>query len=183
MQEFAEATNQTVDEVSKKYNKTVENSENSGIIKLTDDEQRAINSYISSGSYVVNEKLRSGIALTPDETKFVADLESALVKMPKYSGNLSRSVYFDDNEKFTEFINKHKVGSTITYKAFTSTTKGSIYNDKANVQIYVKNAKSGADISKYNVAEQETLYKTNSKFIVENIGNYGNTIHIFLKEK
>lgn len=153
--EFAEATNQTVEQVREKYNKGVENtvvnpvknkvekSVDSDIINLTDDEQYAINSYISSGSYVVNEKLRNGITLTANETKLVADLETALDKMPKYSDNLSRSVYFDDNEKLAEFINGHKVGSTVTYRAFTSTTKGGIYNEKANVQIYIKNAKSG----------------------------------------
>ncbi|MCD7723748.1 MAG: minor capsid protein [Clostridiales bacterium] len=171
-----------VDDGDKSALQSIANLGESGIINLTDDEQYAINSYISSGSYVVNEKLRSGLKLTADETKFVADLETALDKMPKYSGNLSRSVYFDDSEKLATYIEQHKVGSTVTYEAFTSTTKGSVYNEKANVQIYIKNAKSGADISKYNVSEQEILYKTNSSFVVGKVKNIRGTFYIYLKE-
>lgn len=40
----------------------------------------------------------------------------------------------------------------------------------------------GADISKYNVAEQEILYKTNSSFVVNGIKKVDGITYMFLSE-
>lgn len=49
-----------------------------------------------------------------------------------------------------------------------STTKGQVYNEDGQVQIYIQNAHNGRDISSVNAHEQEVLYKTNQRFKVLN---------------
>jgi len=56
---------------------------------LSDDEKYALNQYISSKSYILNEKLRQGLPLTDEENNLIMNLDSALDKMPKYQGNLN----------------------------------------------------------------------------------------------
>ena len=49
-------------------------------------------SYISSGSYKINAKLRSGEELSEYEKRIVDGLDTALQKMPKYEGTVYRSL-------------------------------------------------------------------------------------------
>lgn len=84
-------------------------------------------------------------------------LNETLNKMPKYNDNLQRSVYF----KFEKVVEKY-------VKRFLSTTKGQVYNEDGQVQIYIQNAHNGRDISSVNAQEQEVLYKTNQRFKVLN---------------
>lgn len=60
-------------------------------IKLSEQEQHALNKYMSSESYVLNDKLRRG-KLSANEQKHVKNLDSALDKMPEYKGTVYRSV-------------------------------------------------------------------------------------------
>lgn len=131
---------------------------------LTLDEQKAINEYISSGSYTINEKLRNGIKLNKEEKQFVDNLEKALKKMPNYEGNLTRSLYFYSEEETKEFLKNYKIGDVIDFKEFISTTKGKIYNPEGQVQIVIVNSKKGRDIEKYNPKEKEVLYERKSMF-------------------
>ena len=55
-------------------------------IQLKDEELQAVNRYISSDSYIINEKLRNKEELTEDEKKWLANLDSALDTMPKAEG-------------------------------------------------------------------------------------------------
>lgn len=151
--------------------------------KINNTDIKAIYDYISSKSYVVNEKLRTGKKLSDAEKEMVANLNKALEKMPKYQGNLQRSLYFDDNEIVKDFLKQYKVGKTITYKEFLSTTKGDVYNPEGQVQIYIQDAKNGKDISTFNEAEQEVLYKNNSIFNVLNVMKNDGKYHILLGEK
>lgn len=84
-------------------------------------------------------------------------LNETLNKIPKYNDNLQRSVYF----KFEKVVEKY-------VKRFLSTTKGQVYNEDGQVQIYIQNAHNGRDISSVNAQEQEVLYKTNQRFKVLN---------------
>lgn len=59
---------------------------------LTQEEETAIMKYISSESYVINEKLRNRDNLSTTEQKLVNNLDSALEKMPKYEGTVYRSL-------------------------------------------------------------------------------------------
>lgn len=133
-------------------------------IKLTNEEQYALNKYMGFESYTYNEKLRNDIPLEENEIKILNDLDIALDKMPKYNGTVTRSVCINSDD-INYFLKNYKVGNIVKHKAYTSTTKGEIYNPDARVQMMIK-SKNGRDISKYNKEEQEILFKRNSKFNV-----------------
>ena len=103
--------------------------------------------------------------------------------MPSYKGNLQRSLEFRDNDSLNEFLANYEVGKTIKYNEFISTTKGDIYNPEGQVQIYIQDAKNGRDISVFNEAEQEVLYKNNSLFNVLKIKKSDGKYYILLGEK
>lgn len=152
--------------------------------KLSNDEQYAINQYImGSQSYIINEKLRKGISLTTEEKQFIMDLDSALQKLPKYKGDLSRSLIFDNDEDLMAFLNEHKAGNIVVYKEYLSTTFRDVYNPNGQVQIQVLNSENGRDMTAYNSGESEVLYERNSKFLVINIEkNTNGKYDIFVKE-
>lgn len=159
--------------------KYVTNSNDSGII-LTNKEQNAINKYISSDFYKINEKLRNGMELNNEEVNLVNDLDKTLNKMPTYNGLVSRSLQLD-KEQLEQFLKSCKIGEEIKYKAYTSTTAGDRYNDLSNVELYI-NSKNGKDIRRYNEEEQEILFKRNSLFKVKQIEKIKNTYHILLED-
>ena len=150
-------------EAENKLENTAESS------NITDIEKKAIYDYMSAKSYVVNEKLRTGVLLTEEESEFIANLDAALDKMPTYEGNLHRSLMFYSSEDIKEFMNRHTVGNKVTYEEYISTTKGEIYNPEGQVQIYIQDAKNGKDISALNEGENEILYKRNSSFSIVNV--------------
>ncbi len=149
-------------------------------IILTDKEQYAINKYISSDFYKINEKLRNNTKLSKTEKELAINLDKMLDKMPKYTGLVTRSLELN-SEQLEQFLKIHKVGRTIEYKAYTSTTSGERYNEISNVELYIE-SKNGRDIRKYNVEEQEILYIRKSKFTVREIKKIKNTYHILLEE-
>lgn len=132
--------------------------------KLSKDEIYAINKYIGFDSYTYNEKLRNNIELTPMEEEILNNLDSALEKMPKYNGEVTRSVSISLDD-MDYFLKDYKEGYIVKHKAYTSTTKGETYNKEASVQMYIK-CKNGRDISEYNPDEQEVLFIRNSRFKV-----------------
>lgn len=172
------------EDFKKKYMR-VQDSENvrSGIQKINDNEKKAVFDYMGFKSYVINEKLRNGSLLTNEEKRLINDLNSALDKMPSYKGNLQRSLEFRDNDSLNEFLANYEVGKTIKYNEFISTTKGDIYNPEGQVQIYIQDAKNGRDISVFNEAEQEVLYKNNSLFNVLKIKKSDGKYYILLGKK
>jgi hypothetical protein len=137
--------------------------------QLTKDERYSINKYIGFDSYTYNEKLRNDISLTAEEDKILNNLDSALKKMPKYKGNVTRSISIS-REDIDYFLKDYKEGNIIEYKAYTSSTIGDVYNPDARVQITIK-SKNGRDITKYNNDEQEILFIRNSKFKVLKVDN------------
>lgn len=149
-------------------------------IELSDDEQYAINYYVSPESYKINEALRDGLKITEQQEKIIKNLDGLLNKFPKYEGNVTRSLILD-KEELKKFLKNHKVGNNITYKAYTSTTVGNRYNDLSNVELHIK-SKNGRDIRKFNKEEQEILFKRNSKFQIINLKAIDNIYHIFMEE-
>ncbi|MCL5981740.1 MAG: phage minor head protein [Firmicutes bacterium] len=143
-------------------------------IKLDYGEEYAIKSYVSSESYKINEKLRNGLPLTPEDYTFTTNLDSALSKMPRYEGTLTRSLSFLDPRGMAEFLKQHKKGNIIKYDQYISTTKGAIYNPDALVQIIIIYATTGRDISAFNFAEKEILYERGSKFRVVDVNDTEN---------
>ncbi len=134
--------------------------------ELTHEEEGAIKTYISGDGYKINEFLRTGSTLTTFYKEVITNLDSALEKMPRYSGDLSRSLHFDDEESLHDFLQDHSVGNEVTYPAYTSTTFGDTYNPNGQVQIYIFDSSKGRDISNFNQGELEVLYERNSKFRV-----------------
>lgn len=135
-------------------------------MELTAEEKWVLNEYVSSGSYKINSLLRSGEELPEALYNLQKYLDSVLAKMPKYEGIVYRSLSFD-NDELLKFAYEHKVGSIVTYQAYTSTsTNISFYHENPTVimKIYSKN---GRDIRKYNPEENEVLYEKNMQFLVK----------------
>lgn len=148
--------------------------------KLNKEEQYAINKYISSDFYPINEKLRNKEELSKEEIALVLNLDNALDKLPRYEGMVRRSLELDENQ-LKEFLKKHSQNNIVPYEAYTSTTIGERYNTDSQVELYIY-SKNGINMLKYNSSEQEILYKRNSKFKVKNIEFLNTTYHILLEE-
>lgn len=136
-----------------------------GIMKLTDQEQWALNEYVSSGSYKINEALRSGEEITDEQKEFVRQLDSALSKMPLYEGLLIRSLDLQESE-LEEFLKAHQKGMKVQYSAYTSFSTKSGYHQNPEVQIIIKASAHGRDIRQWNPEEEEVLYERNANFKV-----------------
>ncbi|MGN1157749.1 MAG: phage minor capsid protein [Agathobacter sp.] len=167
------------------YAKTsLANSKQLDIMGLTDNEAHAINQYLSFESYLVNDKLRNGLELSELERMMVSNLDSALEKIPKYEGDLSRSLYFGDDEMVSEFLSQFIVGKDVTFREYISTTNSlELHNPDGEVQIFIQNAKNGRNLSGINKRESEVLYERGSKFDVVNIVEHDGKHYILLEEK
>ena len=164
------------DDFKKKYLKAVEPT-------VTETDKKAIFDYMGAKSYIVNDKLRNGRELTSEEVRFRIELDNALDKMPVYSGNLQRSVYFMNDDSVKEFLKDYTMGGTIVYKEYLSTTKGAVYNPDGQVQIYIQDSKNGKDISEFNGGEDEVLYKRESAFHIANMVEQNGVHYILLVEE
>lgn len=142
----------------------LQNQIKSSKIELSDDEQYAINQYVSSESYKINEILRNDLDFTKQQEELMNNLDKVLDKMPNYHGVVQRSIMLD-KEQIKKFLELHQEGNVIKYKAYTSATAGSRYNDFSNVELLIKSI-NGKDMRKYNKEEQEILFKRNTKFKV-----------------
>ena len=158
----------------------LQNKIDSSKIDLSSEEQYAINQYISSESYKLNEKLREQLELTEQQKILINNLDKALDKFPKYEGNVTRSIILD-KDTLKDFLKNHKEGNNVIYKSYTSTTVGNRYNDDSNIELHIK-SKSGRDIRKFNKEEQEILFKRNTKFQVISLKIINNIYHIFMEE-
>ncbi len=149
---------------------------------LTTENKHAIKSYVSSISYLINDALRNNFPLTNEQKEIVKNLDDALSKIHTYNGTLTRSVFFYDQQSINDFIEEYEVDEIVTAKQYLSTTKGSIYNPDAQVQLIILNSKNGINISAFNHEEDEVLYKRNSKFKVLRRYIKNNVIYIELEE-
>lgn len=150
--------------------------------RLTTENKHAIKSYVSSISYLINDALRNNYPLTNEQKEIVKNLDDALSKIHTYNGTLTRSVFFYDQQSINDFIEEYEVDEIVTAKQYLSTTKGSIYNPDAQVQLIILNSKNGINISAFNHEEDEVLYKRNSKFKVLRRYIKNNVIYIELEE-
>lgn len=157
----------------------------SDIIDITDEERYALNEYKSFRGFVINEQLRKvgKDKLSKEDKAIVNYLDSLLRKMPKYEGNLSRSLFFEDDKALNKFLGEHKIGKTVSYAAYTSTRKkAGLHNEKGQVQIFIIDSKSGRDVSVYGAEEYEVLYERNQSFQVINKVFVDGKWNILLKE-
>ena len=149
-------------------------------IELSNEEQYAINQYISPESYILNETLRDGLKLTKQQEAIINDLDKALNKFPKYEGNVTRSIMLD-NDRLKKFLRMHQEGKKVKYSSYTSTTVGMRYNDKSNVELHIK-SKNGRDIRQFNKEEQEILFKRNTAFKINKVKKINEVYHIVMEE-
>ena len=173
LNDFVEQTNSQKDftrlYVGRSKSKVVNNKE------INNNEKYALNSYISSESYKINEALRNNTELSDEQKQIINNLDNALNKCKKYNGNVVRVLDIKDKKDLNKFIRKNQKGQEITFNEYLSFSNKSSYNEKANVIIYTV-SKSGKDIRKYNPEESEILYSRNSKFLVESVIKfYGGT--------
>lgn len=143
----------------------VAKTEKSGI--LTEEEEAAVLSYVSGGSYTLNAKLRDGILLEPHEEVFASALDRALKKMPVYRGEVIRSLDFSESE-LRKFAESHRTGNAVWYPAFTSSSVKSGYHENPSVLMII-DSQTGRDIQAYNREEAEILFPRNSRFLVESV--------------
>lgn len=154
---------------------------NGDIIKLTNEEHRAINKYISSSSYIINEKLRNGTKLNEYQELLIKNLDSALKKLPNYQGSTTRSLDIHPSN-LNIFLEKFEINKKVKFKEYISTTCGDIYNPNGNVQIMIVNSKSGKDLTPINQAELEILFERDSEFNVVYKEVVGGKAYIVLEE-
>lgn len=179
LNDFVEQTNSQKDftrlYVGRSKSKVVNNKE------INNNEKYALNSYISSESYKINEALRNNTELSDEQKQIINNLDNALNKCKKYNGNVVRVLDIKDKKDLNKFIRKNQKGQEITFNEYLSFSNKSSYNEKANVIIYTV-SKSGKDIRKYNPEESEILYSRNSKFLVENVIKKEDTYYILWRD-
>lgn len=166
-------SNKVLDVVDKYFKKPVVNAQSYGIMKLSDEELGAITRYKSFDSYMINDALRNTddiTKLSSEQQKVISLLDKALSKTPTYSGDLVRTVNFSDwpdaEEKTKKFIEEFTKGNKIRIPQYLSTSSKEGYDDTAEIQIFIEDAKKGRDIKAVGLDESEVLYERNSEFIV-----------------
>ncbi|MEC0234448.1 minor capsid protein [Paenibacillus kribbensis] len=150
--------------------------------KLSEPEEAAVSRYIGGESYVLNEKLREGKPLSSDEMQWVQQLDSALNKVPRFTGDLTRSIYLASIADVEEFMQDITPGAVIQYPQYVSTTAGAMYNAEGQIHYYILNASMGADLRSYNPGELEVLYGRDFPFEVVSIELINGVYHILLRE-
>ena len=137
-------------------------------IALSDDEQAALNNYISSDSYKINDDLRRN-KISKNKKQFIENLDAALAKMPIYHSSkpLQRDYFFDKQEALDDFISNFEIGGVFTDSSYISTSKIYYGQGKETIHVIIKSSKTGRDISEFNVNEQEVLFPRNSKFRID----------------
>ncbi|NMH83279.1 hypothetical protein HH307_03065 [Bacillus coagulans] len=108
-------------------------------------------------------------------------LDAALNKLPKYKGEVTRSIYFFNEDQLNKFVKDHTSNNIVKYTGYTSATTGDVYNPAGQVELYIL-SKTGRDIRKYNESEQEILFKRGVSFIVTDLEEVEGKFYIRLKE-
>ena len=149
---------------------------------LTEEERAAILDYKSATSYRINAYLNAQQEL-PLELKRTKELvQSALQKLPKYSGIVFRNLIFDDSggeAEYQNFLKRHILGEPVKYYGFSSSSKdpkGYVVKGKYVVHLIIKSM-NGRDLRGFgNNFETEVLFQTDTFFKVnafrnDNLGN------------
>lgn len=169
-------------QVEKSTNEFKKEFKSSWYDKLTDYEKDGINRYLSSDSYLLNEKLYSHKELTLQQENFKNDLDSALEMVPKYKGIVNRTICYMNNEHLKNilsiFDNKERIGS---WGSYVSSSKD-IYDDSMNLWFRIK-SKNGRDLSLRNQeGGGEVLFARDTKFKLMTYSKRNDKIIIDLEE-
>lgn len=170
---------------SKQYEQWKKGYEKEAIRKntlLSDVDKRALYDYMSFKSYPLNEALRNHWKLTEEQETLISRLDAAVDKLPEYKGNLSRSLTFNNKQELNDFVESMKIGSIKCFGQYLSCTYGDCYNPDGNVHIFIQNATKGKDLSGFNDAEKEIIYKRDVHFVVLNVKMIKGTYYFLLEE-
>ena len=133
---------------------------------LTVDEQAGLLRWVSGDSYKLNSILYSGQKPTGLLKTTMDELDTGLVKLPKFEGELWRSVELSGKE-LSNYLWKFEPGSKYIPSEYLAFTKASnLYNGNARVQIVIKHATGGRNLGAFNLSEGEVLYERGSNFKV-----------------
>lgn len=132
--------------------------------KLTDEDKLAIDTYKSSQSYILNDKLRRGEQLNPREEEIVHQIDQAIAKLPVYNGAVYRSMQSDMISDLDVFNEEHIPGRIVIYSAFTSSST-MVYDESMDIQLIIQ-SRNGRDMREYNPMEKEIVFPRDSQFFV-----------------
>lgn len=142
--------------------------------KITGKDIYYLNQSKSFESYILNEKLRVREKLTDAENELVRGIDQAIMKLPDYQGTVYRSVGMQRMPDIKKYDMQHQPGSIITYHDYTSASL-EVYDEEMEYQLVIK-SRHGKDMTKYNEAEKEIIFKRGSTFFVTE--RHGNIIHM-----
>ena len=142
---------------------------------LTEEERAAILDYKSATSYRINAYLNARKELPPELRRTKELVQSALQKLPRYSGIVFRNLIFDDSggeEAYQDFLDRHIIGEPVEYYGFSSSSKdpeGYVVKGKYVVHLIIKSV-NGRDLRGFgNNFETEVLFQVATTFKVKGI--------------
>lgn len=143
----------------------------------------AIRWYTGNGYYELNRwkrKERRGSRLL---SAFADTLNSALDKLPSYSGTVYRGADLP-KKLIQEYKDALQNNNSIKHNYFTSTAKdpGAAFSKNVLFTIQTKNGKDVEMISPYTDSEKEVLIKSGTEFQVLDIVESQNRVEIWLRE-
>jgi hypothetical protein len=144
---------------------------------------QTINAYSRRGAYV-NYKLYMNEALDSFDSAFVRNLDKALESLPKYEGKVYRGIHVGTKD-IDKFLTIHQPGNEIGYGAFLSTSQDIemvSFSYTKGIQYEIK-SKTGRKIRKFASIkeEEEVLFSTKSKFLVEKVEQIQSTSGSYYK--
>lgn len=148
-------------------------------LDLENEELVAIYLYTGFVSPKINSSLRAGGERLKRIQPFVDVLNSALKKLPDYTGPVYRGTTLPD-----DVLKSHTVDAEVTYAAYTSTSVSvsSKFGGKHQLQIF---SVHGKNISAFSSAqtEKEVLFAPGTRFVVgQRMQGADGTIEFILKE-
>lgn len=147
--------------------------------KLNKEEKYAIENYISSDSYVINDSLRNDYPMDDRLQSISNNLSPALNKIPNSKGIYNRSLFFDDNNLKQQFINSMN-NDVVTFKSFTSMSK-EIYDNNDDIRLII-HCKTAKDLSKINTNEKEVLLDKGKTFRILKMSKENDKIFYEMEE-
>ena len=152
------------------------------IFRLTDLERMAIWIYTTPRDWhrLVNEALWSG-RVSREVRVFASVLNRALLKLPRVSGTVYRGTFIRHQPDV--FLSRHKVGETVTWPGFTSTTRTRHNAYVGNVLFRIESM-TGRSLQGYaaDEADEEVLFGTGTSYKVLDIAREEPVIAVDLVE-
>ncbi|EPF4505843.1 minor capsid protein [Enterococcus faecalis] len=132
---------------------------------LSNSEEHAVKTYVSSEAYKLNDKLRNGYQLDESDIELMNNLDKALGKISSYKGEVTRSMFFESSDDLVRFANNYNLNDVVQFPEYISTTKD-IYSEQDSLRFVILSS-TGKDLGSYNKSEKEVLFKRDAKFIVK----------------